>query len=109
MFMDVCTCYTAIALLLAPQLVEIMPNMDQLPQMLGPPYSIDDDDQGQQPPAAAANDVSTADATASSMDVDHYTAEVGPGSSDQGGRTFEQLLDIVQVGGKLQSLVEGSN
>lgn len=68
------------------QLVEIMPCLDALPQLLGRPYSLEDEDAGQQ---AAADDVDT--------DIPEVAA-AGPGSRQQQGYfTLDQLLQRVQV------------
>jgi hypothetical protein len=75
------------------QLVEIMPCLDTLPQLLGRPYSLVDEDAGLQA------DVADASAGPDDMDVDGPgAAAAGPGSRHQQGYfTLEELLDRVQV------------
>jgi hypothetical protein len=82
------------------QLVEVMPCLDKLPELLGRPYGPEDDACA----ATADQDVADADAGAaagvdSDMDVDGPgAAEAGPRSSrQQGYLTLDALLDRVQV------------
>jgi hypothetical protein len=77
------------------QLVEIMPCLDKLPELLGRPYSFEDGEEQQQAAAGQGPD---------DMDTDGPgpVAAAGPGSTalqrqQQGPLTLEQLLQRVQV------------
>lgn len=73
------------------QLVEIMPCLDKLPELLGRPYGFDDDD-AEHAAGQGADDMD--------MDGPGAVAAAGPGSTaqqQQGPFTLEQLLQRVQV------------
>lgn len=78
------------------QLVEIMPCLDTLPELLGRPYGFDDDD-AEHAAGQGADDMD--------MDGPGSVAAAGPGSTaqqqqqQQGPFTLEQLLQRVQVRG----------
>ena len=86
-----CPLYCFCVQIVCAQLVEIMPCLDKLPQLLGTPYGQEDEDAGQQ---AGVED----------MDTDGPgAAGAGPGSRrQQGGMTLEELLQRVQVGKQCQ-------
>lgn len=75
------------------QLVETMPCLDKLPELLGRPYGFDDDD-AEHAAGQGADDMD--------MDGPGAVAAAGPGSTaqqQQGPFTLEQLLQRVQVRG----------
>lgn len=79
----VSVCCSARACPVCSQLVEIMPCLDKLPQLLGRPYGLEDEEAAQQDGAE-------------DMDADGPGA--GPGSrQQQGGLALEELLQRVQV------------